>query len=267
MFQVFPTFLDESRKTFARLERFATNTHPLIHELRPAIRELRPTLKAVKRVRARPARRFVKLDPLITASKTGLPALRDTLNATTPLLGQVQPFLEQLNPILQYLEYYQWQTADFISNGAGAEADTVATANPTRWATTCASGARSARRPRRSGPTALRPTAATPTCRRSGRARVRQADDLPRARLRQRRRRRRHKHQPAAATAAGSRARSARAEAPAPRARRTPPRAGGTDPSCWSPPKAPAGQQRAGPARRRGELLEVVSRVAERRCR
>jgi virulence factor Mce-like protein len=129
MFKIFPTFLDESRKTFARLERFSVNTRPLIHELRPAIRDLRPTLKAVKAFAPDLRRTFVKLDPLITASKKGLPALRDTLNATTPLLGQMQPFLEQLNPILQFLEYYQWQTADFISNGAGALADTVATAN------------------------------------------------------------------------------------------------------------------------------------------
>ena len=130
MFKIFPTFLDESRKTFARLERFSVNTRPLIHELRPAIRHLRPTLKAVKAFAPDLRQTFVKLDPLITASKKGLPALRDTLNATTPLLGQMQPFLQQLNPILQYLEYYQWQTADFISNGAGALADTVATANP-----------------------------------------------------------------------------------------------------------------------------------------
>src|SRR4051812_20832217 len=127
MFKIFPTFLDESRKTFSRLERFSVNTRPLIHDLRPAIRELRPTLKAVKAFAPDLRDTFRKLDPLITASKKGLPALRDTLNSTTPLLGKMQPFLEQLNPILQYLEYYQWQTADFISNGAGALADTVAT--------------------------------------------------------------------------------------------------------------------------------------------
>jgi virulence factor Mce-like protein len=127
MFQVFPTFLDESRKTFARLERFAVNTRPLIHELRPAIRDLRPALRATKAFAPDLRDTFQKLGLLITASKKGLPALRDTLNGTTPLLAQMQPFLEQLNPILQYLEYYQWQTADFISNGAGALADTVAT--------------------------------------------------------------------------------------------------------------------------------------------
>ena len=130
VFHVFPTFLDESRKTFVKLEAFSKNTKPLIDDLRPVARDLRPALRAIHGLAPDLRTTFQKLDPLITASKTGLPALRDTLNSTTPLLAQVQPFLEQLNPILQYLEYYQWQTADFISNGAGALADTVATSTP-----------------------------------------------------------------------------------------------------------------------------------------
>jgi virulence factor Mce-like protein len=127
VFHIFPTFLDESRKTFVKLESFSKNTKPLIDDLRPVARDLRPTLRAVKSFAPDLRNTFIKLDPLITASRTGLPALRDTLNATTPMLGQLQPFLQELNPILQYLEYYQWQTADFISNGAGALVDTVET--------------------------------------------------------------------------------------------------------------------------------------------
>jgi hypothetical protein len=126
-FEIFPTFLDESRATFASLESFSRNARPLIADLRPAARDLRPALRATKALAPDLETTFRKLDPLITASKRGLPALRDILGQTTPLLGQLQPFLENLNPILQYLEYYQWQTADFISNGAGALADTVAT--------------------------------------------------------------------------------------------------------------------------------------------
>ena len=126
-FHIFPTFLDESRKTFVKLESFSKNTKPLIDDLRPVARDLRPTLRAVRNFAPDLETTFRKLNPLITASQTGLPALRDTLNATTPMLAQLQPFLEQLNPILQYLEYNQWMTADFISNGAGAIADTVGT--------------------------------------------------------------------------------------------------------------------------------------------
>ena len=69
----------------------------------------------------------MNFDPLIEVSKQGLPALRDVLRDAKPLLGELSPFLEQLNPILRWLEYYQSQVAEFITNGAGALEDTVAT--------------------------------------------------------------------------------------------------------------------------------------------
>jgi phospholipid/cholesterol/gamma-HCH transport system substrate-binding protein len=125
--RIFPTFLDESRLTFERLERFSRDTDPLVQDLRPVARDLVPTLRDVRALAPDLRRLFVDLDPLITASKTGLPALRDTLTATRPLLGEVQPFLEQLNPVLQWLEYHQLTVADFISNGAAALADTTTT--------------------------------------------------------------------------------------------------------------------------------------------
>jgi virulence factor Mce-like protein len=119
-FKIFPTFLDESKSTFKKLQGFAINTHPLINELRPVARALVPTLRDV-RAFAPDLRNFFKnLDPLITVSHTGLPALRDLLRATKPLLAAVDPFLEQLNPSLQWLEFNQYNVGDFISNGGAA---------------------------------------------------------------------------------------------------------------------------------------------------
>jgi len=129
-FKVFPTFLAESRATFADLEGFARNTDPLVQDLRPAVRDLTPTLRDVRALAPDLENLFRRLGPLVTASEKGLPALRETLDGVTPLLGQLQPFLEQLNPILQWLEYHQRTVADFISNGAVALMDTV----PTRTA-------------------------------------------------------------------------------------------------------------------------------------
>jgi phospholipid/cholesterol/gamma-HCH transport system substrate-binding protein len=126
-FRIFPTFLDESRLTFARVERFAADTDPLVRDLRPALREVVPTLSDVRALSPDLRRTFEDLDPLITASRTGLPALRDTLDGARPMLGSVQPFLEELNPVLQWLEYHQLSTSDFISNGAATLADTVPT--------------------------------------------------------------------------------------------------------------------------------------------
>ncbi len=127
IFTIFPTFLDESKVTFTRLDRFAKDTDPLLRDLRPAVRDLKPTLRDARALAPDLEIFFRNLDPLITASKKGLPATRETLDALSPVLGKVQPFLEQLNPILEWLEYHQRTTADFIANGAGALSDTIPT--------------------------------------------------------------------------------------------------------------------------------------------
>src|SRR3954470_5028758 len=129
-FRIFPTFLDESKATFAKLEGFSKNTDPLIQQLRPAMRDLKPTLQDTRALAPDLEHLFRNLDPLIKVSKTGLPALRDVLDGTTPVLGQLQPFLENLNPILQWLEYNQRLVGDFIGNGAGALVDTVPVRRP-----------------------------------------------------------------------------------------------------------------------------------------
>jgi virulence factor Mce-like protein len=126
-FKVFPTFLDESRLTFARLDTFSRDTHPLIRDLRPAIADLEPTLRDTRLFAPDLERLFRNLDPLITVSKKGLPALREVLDGARPLLGELQPFLQELNPVLEWLEYNQSVVSDFIVNGAGAQIDTVAT--------------------------------------------------------------------------------------------------------------------------------------------
>jgi len=122
-FKIFPTFLDESKATQARLQSFAIDTHPLIRNLRPVARDLRPTLRDVRLFAPDLRSTFRNLDPLITVSRTGLPALRDVLKGTGPVLEQLAPFLGQLNPILDWLQYNQHGMADFVGNGGGALSD------------------------------------------------------------------------------------------------------------------------------------------------
>ena len=123
---IFPTFLDESKATLARLQSFAVDTDPLVKDLRPVAQDLKPTLADVHAMAPDLESFFRNLDPLITASKTGLPAARDTLNGLQPLLNAMHPFLGQLNPMFQYLELSQSQVADFLSYGGAALADTTA---------------------------------------------------------------------------------------------------------------------------------------------
>jgi virulence factor Mce-like protein len=126
-FQLFPSFLNQTRLTFARLKTFALNTDPLINELIPVAEALGPTLNGVRVLSPDLERLFVNLDPLVTASETGFPALRKVLLGAEPLLGALGPFLEQLNPILNWLSLHQQLISDFISQGAvGVAAKTTA---------------------------------------------------------------------------------------------------------------------------------------------
>jgi virulence factor Mce-like protein len=120
---IFPTFLDESKLTFARLKTFSLDTGPLIRDLKPVARDLAPTLRDVRAFAPDLRRTFDKLPPLIRASRTGLPALERSLRALEPTLGALGPFLSELNPILEYIGLYQMEVSDFISAGASAVAD------------------------------------------------------------------------------------------------------------------------------------------------
>ncbi len=124
-FHVFPTFLNETKQTMARLQSFAENTNPLVVALQPVARNLGPTLTSVRILSPYLYSLFRNLGPLITASETGLPAIRDVINGTTPLLAAVGPFLEQLNPILSWLSLHQQLISDFISQGATGMAATT----------------------------------------------------------------------------------------------------------------------------------------------
>ena len=118
--RIFPTFLNESKLTLARVQKFSADTDPLITDLRPVARDLQPTLRDVRALAPDLERFFQNLDPVITASKTGMPATREVLEGAQPLLGELGPFLQQINPIFKYFEASQWQVADFLNYGAAA---------------------------------------------------------------------------------------------------------------------------------------------------
>jgi phospholipid/cholesterol/gamma-HCH transport system substrate-binding protein len=124
--RIFPTFLDESKATLARLQRFSANTDPLIQDLIPVAQDLKPTLRDVHALAPDLRSFFRNVDPLIRAARTGLPAGSEVLRGLKPTLAELTPFLQQINPILQYLELSQSQVSDFITNGATALADTTA---------------------------------------------------------------------------------------------------------------------------------------------
>jgi virulence factor Mce-like protein len=124
-FHIFPTFLEESRLTLGRLESFSRDARPLVRDLRPVARELRPTVAAARDLAPDLEHFFVAFDQQIDAGETALPALRDLLDETRPLLTSLGPFLQEFNPIFQWLEVNQQLVADFLGNGASATGDTI----------------------------------------------------------------------------------------------------------------------------------------------
>ena len=117
---IFPTFLDESRATLARLKTFARDTRPLVRDLTPVARQLRPTLRDVGNLAPDLKALFRNLDPLIDESDRTLPSAARFVRGVEPVLEGLHPYLQELNPILSYLNYQQEQVADFIMNGGGS---------------------------------------------------------------------------------------------------------------------------------------------------
>ena len=117
-FRVFPTFLDESKATLARLERFSRNTRPLVNRLKGPADDLGPTVRDLGDLAPDLGGLFRDLSPLIRAGRTGLPDLERFLAAGEPVFEAAHVFFPELNPILSLANFQQATIAGFISNGA-----------------------------------------------------------------------------------------------------------------------------------------------------
>src|SRR5918994_2060413 len=118
-FVALPTFLDEQRLTLDRLERFATDTNPLITQLRPAARELSPTLIDVGKLAPELRDFFIGFRKAANRAKPGFPALRDILdNELPPFLADIDPWLRNVTPLVQVLRLYRQDVTAFLGNVA-----------------------------------------------------------------------------------------------------------------------------------------------------
>jgi phospholipid/cholesterol/gamma-HCH transport system substrate-binding protein len=125
-FEIFPTFLRESRETLARLERFANDTDPLVLQLRPSARELAPTFTDLGRLSEQLVPFFGGLRGAIEVAPKGSAALRRLLNQDLPpLLDRFNPFLARLNPILEGLRLYRREITAFLANVAATTQGSV----------------------------------------------------------------------------------------------------------------------------------------------
>jgi len=116
-FSIFPTFLDESKATMARLEDFSQNTHPLVNDLKGPADDLGPTVRDLGNLAPHLENLFRDLDAAIPVSRRAVPALAKTLTEASPLVDALHTFFPELNPILSYLNFHQTTVAAFITNG------------------------------------------------------------------------------------------------------------------------------------------------------
>ena len=120
IFEIFPTFLTESRLTLARLQDFALNTHPLVNDLKPVADDLGPTVRDLSVLGPDLERLFRRLDPNIDAAPDNLPEGERFLRGARPLFGALAGFLPELNPILSFANFEQDPIAHFFVNGGAA---------------------------------------------------------------------------------------------------------------------------------------------------
>jgi virulence factor Mce-like protein len=119
-FRVFPTFLDESKATLARLETFSNNTRPLVNDLKPVADDLGPTVRDLGALGPDLESFFRRLPPVIRDAKVDLPQAAAFLRGARPVFGGLHAFLPQFNPILSYWNFDQARIAHFLSSGATA---------------------------------------------------------------------------------------------------------------------------------------------------
>ena len=117
-FQVFPTFLDESKATLARLQTFSTDTRPLVNALKPSADNLGPTVRDLGDLAPDLEGLFRDLDPLIKVGDRSLPELERVLRGAEPVFVGLNTWLDELNPILSYANFHQARIAGFITNAA-----------------------------------------------------------------------------------------------------------------------------------------------------
>ena len=121
-FQILPSFQRESRLTLNRLDEFQADTRPLVQLLLPVANDISPTLDSVRRLSPHLESLFRDLDPLIDASRKGLPALERFIGpeGLQPVLDELDPWLANLNPALRYLAFYRKTAADFLTGPSAA---------------------------------------------------------------------------------------------------------------------------------------------------
>ncbi len=120
-FEIFPTFLRETRETVARLEGFARDADPVVVALRPTAKEVAPTFASLGRLSNTLDPFFVGLKTAIQRAPSGFSALRKILgDGLPPILNRLDPYLATLNGLLKGVRLYKHEITAFLGNATAA---------------------------------------------------------------------------------------------------------------------------------------------------
>jgi phospholipid/cholesterol/gamma-HCH transport system substrate-binding protein len=115
-FRALPTFEHNSTVALKELDKFAVVASPFLEEFRPAQRQLALLLSAAQPFAPQFNNLLTDLGPLTKAAKTGLPALKTSLDLTTPVLENLRPVLHNFDPFLQFAGQYVPELQAFFAN-------------------------------------------------------------------------------------------------------------------------------------------------------
>ena len=122
---ILPTTLRELRPTLAVARSTATTAAPVVRALRPAAPKVAPTLRAASDLAPDLRALFADLDPVITTSRTALPALTRVVEGAGPLVDVLHAVGRELPAVVDYLGLYRQEVVSGFAHVAAATQDTM----------------------------------------------------------------------------------------------------------------------------------------------
>ncbi|WP_210495763.1 MlaD family protein [Patulibacter sp. SYSU D01012] len=120
VFEALPAFEREASRTLPAVTRLGDRAVPVVERLQPAATQLAKSFDAVNRLTPDLEAFMKRLDPVVSASKQGLPAFDRILDQMPPVLDAFVPFTRTVNPLLRYLGQNKQDFTSFVANVSAA---------------------------------------------------------------------------------------------------------------------------------------------------
>lgn len=118
--EILPTFLQELRPTLQAVQATSLDAAPVLRDLKPAAPLLRPVLADTIAIAPALEAFFAQVDPVITLSRTALPAAAKMLRQALPLVGVLDPLAKELNPAASFIRLYRRELPMMFENVSAA---------------------------------------------------------------------------------------------------------------------------------------------------